>query len=110
MFKIDVCQKAQDCISRFWLFCDQERIGAISVYPSSGSKERGIIEIYIEESYRKRWLLKEFAKDIKSMVINTLKDKNIKEIRSKAISDQSPRLLAFFGFDRYNNVYYKLRI
>lgn len=116
MFDIKICPAAPKSITTFWLYRDNNRIGNIIAYPyeynhlQGHDKTRCVIEIYIEAKYRNRWLTRPFKEEIKSFVINTLKHKNIKEIHSKALAPQSPRLLDFFGFKRYNSVYYKLNI
>lgn len=110
MFEIIPSPESTDCISIFFLVKDKDLMGAISIYPSKRFKTRGILEIFIEEKYRKKWLAKNFARQIKSIISNVLREKNIKEVHTEAVAYQSPRLLDFFGFERYNNVYYKLKV
>jgi hypothetical protein len=110
MFKIIPCTRSTDCISTFFLVKDDNLMGAITIYPSKRFKTRGILEIFIEEEHRKKWLAKNFAVQIKVIIRGVLREKNIKEVHTEATAYQSPRLLDFFGFKRYNNVYYKLNV
>lgn len=108
MYDILACNISTECLQRFWLFHQKNIMGAISFYPHKASSESAIMDVFIEEQYRKRWLQKNFAKKIVDVIGNNLRQKNISLIYTQALVEQSPPLLAFFGFKRYNGFNYVL--
>ncbi len=100
---------SEPLIVRFWLMDDDEAMGVIDIYPSEevNGKSSTILDIFIREEYRGRWLGKEFAKKIVKTVMKILWEKQIHIIYTKQ-SPEIPRLVDFFNFKRYNdeNFYY----
>jgi hypothetical protein len=110
MFEIKVRPTSPKGTTQFLLIKENALMGHIIIYPSKVTTDRGILDIFIKPKYRSRWLARDFAKQIKSTIIATLKEKNFTLVLSKALSSQSPRILEFFGFKRYNNSCYFLII
>lgn len=108
MYSIINCNLSEEYIASFWLLESENIMGAIILYPFK--KNKVILEIFIEDKYANKWLFKNFANSIKETIVKFAQSKNIEEICTKANNLKSPRLLDFFGFKAYNNVYYKLII
>ena len=105
MFSIKLDKNSTDFIASFVLLKKDEEIGNIDISPCGDEKGSSMLDLFIKEEHRKRWLAKNFAHEIVKVITSTLSQKGIERIYT--IPDKNvPRLVAFFGFKRYNNEHY----
>lgn len=105
MFSIKLDKTNTDFIARFLLLKEDEEIGNIDIRATEEEKSGSMLDLFIKEEHRKRWLAKNFAHEIVKVITSALSQKGIERIYT--IPDKHvPRLVAFFGFKRYNNEHY----
>lgn len=89
-------------------------IGGIYLYKHPKDARGGQLHLYIKPDYRKKWLTKQLAAEMVSKFIETAKSYQIHIIYSIALTEVSPRMLEFFGFQEYYKkqpkTYYYLKI
>jgi len=107
MYSIKIDENDPQLIAKFCLMKDGEEMGSVDIYPSDddNDEDASILDLFIKEEHRKKWLGKDFAKEIVKTVTSTLFDKQIRVIYT-AQSPDIPRLIDFFGFKRYNDENY----
>ena len=77
-------------------------VGKLTVYEHPDDKKGGQVHIEILKKWRSRWV----SKTLRNILIPKLKEEakkhNLSTLYSTALTDVSPRLLAFGGFIEYN--------
>jgi len=87
-----------------------EAIGKLAILPDRVKRELGVLDLFIEEKWRSKWLTKSFAKFLFKMFYNSCKEYKLASIITRANNPKSLRLLDFFGFTSYNKKDYYLVI
>jgi len=107
MYSIKIDENDPKLIAKFCLMNGEQEMGSVDIYPSDddNDEDASILDLFIKEEHRKKWLGKDFAKEIVKTVTGTLFDKQIRVIYTVQSPD-IPRLIDFFGFKRYNDENY----
>lgn len=95
---------------KVFLLINNTTVGWLSFYHHALSADYCELHIYIKPKFRKQWLTKELAMIVKSTSIQLLRARHKITVYTTALHKESPRLLAFFGFQNYNLNYYFLNL
>jgi hypothetical protein len=104
-----ILNQIDNSIFNLQMLKDNDVIGNMTVYPYMRDID-GILNLYIEEKWRCKWLSKSFGKFAFQMLIKTCKDFGIQVLMTRLDNPKSLRLLDFFGFNKYNDKYYYILI
>lgn len=83
---------------------ENEFVGNLTVYEHPDDKKGGQVHIEIIEKWRSRWVTKTLRDNLISKLKEESKNHNLSVLYSTALTQISPRLLAFGGFIEYNQI------
>lgn len=109
MKKIKLIKNYKSLFTLEMISKDEDVMGNLHIYLNK-IDNKAWLDLQIKEKWRCRWLSKSFAKFLLQMLIVISKEHGIDNIFSAPNHPNSPRLLDFFGFTKYNDEYYFLNI
>lgn len=92
------------------IYNDAELVGHLSVHKIENKKSQAMLDIFIFEKHRSRWLFKTLALKLDELFHAVCKECDVRLIITRVNNLKAIKLLEFFQFTRYNKNYYILPI